>query len=186
MKRISFILILLLVSLGVMAQQAEAGKTRAERKAERKEERAKRDKEQTETTEKAIASGNYVLKADQLRDKYGRTLIANPDINFVAKRGDEAIVQFGNDSGIGYNGVGGLTLRGRITNYSVTRGKKNGDYIIVFTVTGTFGNITVDVHSNITGEYADARVESTWGNRLSFTGNIVPILNSRIFTGESY
>jgi hypothetical protein len=178
MKKIMIALAVLMVSVSVIAQEPVTNKTRAEKKAERKELREKRRKELAVTTEGAISSGNFVLKANQLRDRYGRMMMVNPSMNFVAKRGNDGFVQFGAETGIGYNGAGGVTLRGTITSYKMVRNTKHNGYNIIFTVNGTFGTITVNVSSNDTGEMANARVQTTWGNQLSFSGAIVPVLYS--------
>ena len=127
MKKLIFILTVIMVSVSLSAQEPAANKTRAEKKAERKELKAKKAKELTTTIEEAMKAGNYVVKADQIRDKYGRMIMVNSSSNFVAKRGNEGFVQFGPESGFGPIGTG-VAYKGTVSNYKITREEKNGYY----------------------------------------------------------
>jgi hypothetical protein len=186
MKKIVFVLTALLITITLTAQE-QTPKSKAERKAERKERKEQIEKELTINTEKAIMMNQYVLKATQLRNKYGQMIMVNPTINFVAVKGKDVYVQFGTESGIGYNGVGGITFRGELTDSKLTRDQKHGGYSIQITTTGVTGTLTIFVQSNITGENADARVQSNWGGQLTFVGEIEPIKGRSFFKGqESY
>ncbi len=186
MKKIVFFIAALMITMSLAAQES-APKSKAERKAERKENKEKMEKELAITTEKAIMSGNFVLKANQLRNKYGQMIMVSPTINFVAVKGRQVYVQFGTEAGIGYNGVGGLTLKGELTDFKMTRDKKYNGYTIMITTNGTNGSLTITVQSNVTGDNANARVQTNWGGQLNFVGEIVPIVGAEIFQGqESY
>jgi len=178
MKKVIFILTVIMVSLSLSAQEPVTNKTRAEKKAERKELKAKKTKELSSTIEKAMKTGNYVVKADQIRDKYGRMIMVNSSSNFVAKRGNEAFVQFGPESGFGPVGTG-VAYKGTVSNYKITREEKNGYYHVYFIVNCNFGTITVNISTNPTGESADARLQTSFGSPISFTGVMVPVLSSQ-------
>jgi len=166
-----------------MAQEPATGKTRAEKKAERKELKAQKAKELSEAIEKAMDSGNYVVRADQLRDRYGRMVMVNSTTNFVAKRGNEAFIQFGPESGFGSFGSG-AGIKGSVSSYEMKRDKKNGYYLISFYVKSDFGTISVNISSSPTGENAEARVQTQNGFPVSFTGDMAPVLNSQKFTTD--
>jgi hypothetical protein len=184
MKKVIVLLTVIMVSASLMGQEPATNKTRAEKKAERKELKAKRAGELAATTEKAMNSGNYVVQTDQIRDKYGRMMVVNASSNFVAKRGNEAFVQFGPESGFSPMGSG-VTYKGTVSNYKMTRDKKNGYYRISFYISCTMGTITVNITSNPTGETAEARVQTTFGNQISFSGVLVPVISSQKFTADS-
>jgi len=173
-----------MVSVSLLAQEPTANKTRAEKKAERKELKAKKAKELSATIDKAMKTGNYVVKADQIRDKYGRMIMVNSSSNFVAKRGNEAFVQFGPESGFGSIGSG-VAYKGTVSNYKMTRDEKNGYYQVYFIVNCNFGTITVNITTNPTGENAEARLQTSFGSPLSFNGVMVPVLSSqKLATGN--
>jgi len=52
----------------------------------------------------------------------------DPTINFVRVAGEETIIQLGVHGFIGYNGLGGITLEGMITDYLF---KKDEDSILI-------------------------------------------------------
>jgi hypothetical protein len=180
MKKVIAILTVMMISVSMMAQEPATGKTRAEKKAERKELKAKKSKELSATIEKAMDSGNYVVRADQLRDRYGRMVMVNSTTNFVAKRGDEAFIQFGPESGFGSLGSG-AGIKGPVSSYEMKR-DKNGYYLISFYVRSDFGQISVNISSSPTGEYAEARVQTQSGFPVSFTGDMAPVLNNQKIT----
>ncbi len=186
MKKIVFLVFTMLITV-VLAGQDVKVTSKAERKAQRKLEKEKIEKDMIVQTEKAIMSGNFVLKADQIRNKYGNMLMVNSTLNFVAVKGRDVYVQFGTESGMGYNGIGGITVKGNVVDYELTRDKKNSGYSLKLTTSGTFGFLTIYLRSNITGDIADARVQSNWGSTLIFSGDVVPITGSHIYKGsETY
>jgi len=182
MKKIVLLLAVTMISFSFVNQESTP-KTRAERKTERKLAKEMMEKEMIINTEKAMMTGHFVLKADQIRNKYGRSAMVNPSTNFVAVKGRDVYVQFGTETGIGQNGIGGLTVRGTVNEYELTRDKENSGYSLLLTTSGTFGSLTISMHSNVTGDMAEARVSSNWGSQLVFSGEVVPVIGSHIYKG---
>lgn len=183
MKRITASVIILLITLAVMAQ-GQVSLTREEKKALRKEQKQQYEAMLVKNTTEAIKSGCFVLKADQIRGRRGTTMMVNPMINFVAVQKDEAFVQLGSPSGMGYNGVGGITLRGRITSMKVEQDTKHGTYRIFMNTLGPSGSLSITMRVNATGEMASALVQSTWGSRVDFDGTLVSWEGTRIYKGQ--
>jgi hypothetical protein len=186
MRRLTASAIILLLTLAVMAQD-QVPLTKQEKKALKKEQRKQEDAVLTNNTASAISSNQFVLKADQIRGRGGYMINVDPMLNFVAVQNDQAYVQLGSPTGIGYNGVGGITLRGKITSTSMHRDKKNGGYFITMNTMGPAGSLTIFMHVNVTGEMATASVQSNWGGQVEFTGRLVPWEGKDIFKGtETY
>ena len=182
MKKIIISLVLALLALPVLGQD-DAPLTRQEKKMLRKEQKKQYEKMLEVNTSKAISSGFFVLKADQVRSRYGVVYHVNSSINFIAIQGKEAFVQLGSESGIGANGVGGITLKGEVTNYSVEQDKDKGSYFIKIYTSSTAGSLTIMMQVNNTGEMSTATVTTNWGSRVDFTGTVVPVTGSRVFKG---
>jgi len=186
MKKLISLVVILLIGFNCLAQE-KPSLSKAEKKLLRQKE-----KEQYETilainTSKAIESGNFVLKADQLRSRHGVTSSVNSNLNFIAVLGKEAYVQTGNDSGVGFNGIGGTTVRGDVKIYTVDRNNNNGSYTIQFSFESPAASLTVIMHVNATGDLSTASVSSGWGGTLHFSGRVVPASESLVSTGmESY
>lgn len=184
MKRISASVIILLLAATVMAQN-QVPLTRQERKAQRQEQKKQNEAMLAMNTSEALRSGRFVLKADQLRGRGGFLINVDPTINFVAVEGDEAYVQVAPPvPGPGYNGLGGITLKGRVTSLDIERGKNNASYNIIINTSGTAGNLTVVMNLNRTGQTASASVHTNWGDRLDMYGSVYPWTGNETFTGK--
>lgn len=186
MKRITATVIILLITLAVMAQ-GQVPLTKEEKKILKKEQKKQAERMMSVNTSQALHSSQFILKADRVRGRGGSMFNVNPRINFVSVQGDEVYVQLGSDTGIGYNGVGGVTLKGKVTQYTVEQDKKNGNYYIQMNTLGTGGALTISMHVNITGEMANAVVQTNWGSRVDFIGKVVPSGRLQVYRGtESY
>ena len=181
MKKLLSTLTIILLTLSVTAQD-EAPLTKQEKKMLRKEQKKQYEKMLEVNTAQAIQSGRYILKADQVRGRGGVYLPVNPTINFIAVEGKTVYVQLGSETGIGYNGVGGITLKGEMTSYKVEQDKGEGTYFIQINTTGSSGALTIMMHVNIRGDMTTATVRTNWGSRVDFSGDLVPA-GSHIFKG---
>ena len=89
--------------------------TKEQKKAEKA--RKKREKEiedsiSFELAKKAVEEGRFVITADQIRGKHGRTVNVNRTTNFVLVQGDTAVVQFALEGIVNSpNGIGDLPWR---------------------------------------------------------------------------
>ena len=72
----------------------------------------------------ALETLNFVMEADQLVFKRGRTAFVTSATNFVSLSDDKAIVQVAPFNGGGPNGIGGITLEGRASNIRIKTDKK--------------------------------------------------------------
>jgi len=88
---------------------------------ESKAEKAARIESEYTATEKLIDSAAFVLTADFLSNQYGYRRIVEPLLNYIEVDSSQAIIQTGNSFGIGYNGVGGLTISGKINTWNVNK-----------------------------------------------------------------
>lgn len=183
MKKILASVSLLLLAATVMAQN-EVPLTRQEKKALRQEQKKQTEIKLTMNTSEALRSGDFVLKADQLRSRGGMLLNVDPSINFIAVEGREAYVQVAPSSfNPGLNGLGGVTLRGRITSMKIGQADKYGSHNIIINTFGPAGNLTVIMNVNKTGEAASASVSFGWGARLDMTGSFYPWNGTGTYNG---
>jgi len=183
MKRITASVIILLVTLAGMAQ-GQVPLTKQEKKALKKEQKIEHEAMLVKNTTETIASHRFVLKADQIHGRWGTVMMVDPTINFVAVENDEAYVQLGSPSGIGYNGIGGITLRGMVTSMKVDQDKKHGTYNIAMNTMSALGSLSIFMRVNANGEMASATVQDTWGRRVDFEGTLYPWEGTKIFKGR--
>ncbi|MCA1741904.1 MAG: DUF4251 domain-containing protein [Bacteroidales bacterium] len=173
MKKIAASVIVLLFTIAASAQ-GQVSLSKEEKKALKLEQKKQKETELSMNTAEALRSGTFVLKADRIRGRGGPSMNVDPTINFVAVEGKDAYVQVSPSSGYGLNGLGGVTLRGKITSLDIEQGKKHGSYNIVVNTIGHGGNITIFMNVNKTGEMASATVNTNWGNRIELNGYLVP------------
>ncbi len=157
-----------------------------ETKKERKE-RIKKDHEIVDSiyhlkAEHAAEDGYFVLQATEVRNSYGHyELGLNDNTNFMLMQGDKGIFQVAfNNMDAGANGLGGITLHGRISNKKLTHDKK-GNTIITYTMVGRRMNASVTITIFKESDQAIADVFPNLGNgHISLRGRIVPYLNEDI------
>jgi hypothetical protein len=179
--------ILLIAFMGVADAQS-----REERREQRKQERLERRqlKKAQRAQEKAriidmAEEQAFVLEANTLFDRYmNRYDMVNN--SFIMLRGDEMVLQTATPGGHpGFNGMGGITLNGRITDYEIHEGKKQRPVTITAQVnTQAVGHgtirMTISGSGNATGTFRD-----NWGNRITFSGRINDLQSSSVFEGMS-
>lgn len=113
MKRIITLITLVLVSASTLMYAQSSSETRqAERKAQREAQKA-REKAENERNYaiavQALKEGKFVLEADQLVFKRGRSAFVSSTTNFVLMDGEHASVQIAANKALaGPNGIGGI------------------------------------------------------------------------------
>lgn len=171
----------LIVSAPVFGQATEE-KMKPSRKERREAKRAEKQAEMEGLMELA-EERSFVIDADFLLDRQSRQYLAAAN-NFVSISGDKIVIQTASPVGIGYNGLGGVTVVGRILDYQVTR-SKNGKAINVTAQMTSLGMGNATVFITINGhENAQARLYGPWGRSLAFSGDIEPQGKSFRFRGQ--
>lgn len=181
MKKSILILLMAIIGLGLNAQET---KSKKELRAEQKAQEIKKRDAHRKVQEQLVDNKTFVLEAQQVYNKVGDMFQLTPSTNFVHISGEEAIVQLSFNDLIGWNGVGGITIKGKISKYKVENDNKNRPIYIRFTIQGSegFHDITMWVSSSGAGE---AEVVDMKGNRIKFTGDVVSLDDSKVFVGTS-
>ncbi|MGK7396336.1 MAG: DUF4251 domain-containing protein [Candidatus Cyclobacteriaceae bacterium M3_2C_046] len=174
-----YLIIIVLLSFG-FSVQAQEKMSRAERKEQRRIERA----EASAKMKKMLEKQKFVLEANNLFDRYGQIYNVAPNLNFIAVSGDNAVIQIGSNSGIGNNGVGGITVDGRVTKFELDKNEKKGRYVARINIMSNVGNYDVLLNVGATAS-ASAQITSNNPTRLRYAGTLVPLDESEIFVGRS-
>lgn len=150
--------------------------TKAQRKAIEKRNKEIMDSLAHESAVAALKNGHYVLMADRLMIKGRAFMNPTPNTNFILVQGDEAIIQLAsNRANPGLNGMGGITVQGKITGLKGGEPDKKGKIHYSFTVTGPA--ISAQVHLTLykDSNKADAIVSPNfWSGNLTVYGQLVP------------
>jgi len=179
MKKIIVLLIVALTSTAVFAQG-----TMQESKMTKDEQRKAKLQQQYLLTKDMLGNKSFVLEADYLQDKYGNRVVVSSNINFVSVDSIEAVIQIGSNYRIGPNGVGGVTAKGKITDWKLTENKKKQTFSLSMTVMTNIG--IYDVRFSISPDArATALLTGLRRGQLTFDGDIVPLEESRVYEGQS-
>ena len=190
MKRIITLITLVLVSASTLMYAQSSSETRqAERKAQREAQKA-REKAENERNYaiavQALKEGKFVLEADQLVFKRGRSAFVSSTTNFVLMDGEHASVQIAATNALaGPNGIGGITVDGSRKEMKITTDKK-GNVNCSFSVQGI--GISAQVYITLTngGNNASARISPNFNsNTLTLNGVLVPLSQSNVYKGRA-
>jgi hypothetical protein len=154
-----------------------------------KRERKEQNQIEAETQKKAIIellrNQAWVIEAHTVLDRYSNSFQLNPSLNFVGVKGDEGALQLGFNGLIGWNGVGGVTIDGKVTKYELIEGKKKQVPSVSIRFQGRgLGSANISINVNTSGQ-ATARVTGDFGERITFSGMLVSLENSDVYKGQS-
>lgn len=185
MNRLGVVLLMMLALILNGQAQEEQKLTRKEKQAILKKERAAADSVDKVITAIIIENKKFVLEADQLRDRYGNMAFVMSSINFIAVDTSIAVFQFGSAHTVGVNGLGGVTVEGRLTSYEVKKNEKNGSYYIQLNLSSSLGTFNVSLNVSPNGN-ASATVNAMSGGKLHYSGKLVPLQASNVYQGMSW
>ncbi|RKD94591.1 DUF4251 domain-containing protein [Marinifilum flexuosum] len=190
MKRNTLTLIAILILGAISFSSFAEGKelTKQEKKELRKEKRAARkaerkmyNSEMHKIAYQALKDLDFVLEANTLYGKRGKTIMVSDHLNFISVDKDKAVLQLAFMGYRGPNGLGGITLNGRVSNKEYST-DKHGNQFLKFNVLGAALNAEVRITLNASGNTADAYVNAnTSSGKIQFRGSLVPKVDTRTY-----
>ena len=193
MKKVLFIAALFLVcfSMSINAQTKKEERA-AKREALKKEREARRAIEaQMDSVAylkavSALEEGEFVLEANNVTFPNGLVRFVSSNTNYVQMDNGEGVVQtaFSNFTyRPGPNGLGGVTVEGKISSPTLKK-DKDGNVYYRFAVQGTAVSATVSLTlTGGTNQASAAVVPNFTGQSITFDGYLVPYDQSAIFQG---
>lgn len=136
--------------------------------------------------QEAIGKQSFVIEADAITFKYGTRVYVNSTTNFVSVNGDRGVVQISPNSFIsGPNGLGGITVNGRISGMDVSVNKR-GLTRITMNITGVGINAQVEISLFPGSDEAYVIVSPNFNSQtIRLEGKLVPYELSRTYEGMS-
>lgn len=171
---------------GIVWGQNSRSEDRKLARQERKELQDSLDMALFREAKQAIDNKRFVLEADKVIFKYGQMAYVTSNTNFVALKGDKAVVQVAfNISVSGPNGLGGVTVQGTASNIKTSTDKK-GNVSLSMNVMG----IGISAQVNITMPYgtnaADVDILPNFNsNHLTLNGRLIPMEKANVFQGTT-
>lgn len=195
MKKLLFSLLILFTAMGAYSQateqQNEQQNSKEMKKVAKEERKIKAEEERTrlsKITNLMLTYERFVLEADYVGNQTGDRVPVTSNLNFIRVDSNKVTMQLGSFQGIGINGVGGVTVDGRITNYKLHKmdsKKGNVSYYVSMTIISSAGNYDINMSVGETGR-ADATISGTVSGQLKYYGNLVPLSLSRVYKGTPY
>jgi hypothetical protein len=175
--------IIIIIVLISFAETVMASVQQENNQMSRKEKRVAKNEQFYMENKQMIEERSFVLESDFLQDRYGHTLPVSRNINFVMVDGDQAVIQIGSNSGLGANGVGGVTAKGKITKWELHENTRKKTFNLRMNVLTSIGVYNVSI--SIGNHNATARLTGLRPGNLTFNGDLVALEESRVFEGRS-
>ena len=135
----------------------------------------------------ALQSGSWALEASNVSINNGASNFVTESTNFISINNGTATVQtaFDNSNIYSPNGLGGITLTGRVTNEEM-RIDRYGNVYYNFGINGSEISATVSIVLSAGNNQASATVNPNFNNsNLTMSGYIYPYSNAGIIEGSS-
>eukprot|EP00764_Aduncisulcus_paluster_P010425 gnl/Carplike_NY0171/3628_a4902_358.p1 GENE.gnl/Carplike_NY0171/3628_a4902_358~~gnl/Carplike_NY0171/3628_a4902_358.p1 ORF type:complete len:197 (-),score=19.66 gnl/Carplike_NY0171/3628_a4902_358:49-639(-) len=159
----------------------EKKELRKEKKAKRKAERKLYEEARHKEAYQALKNLDFVLEAHTLYNKRGYSKNVSDNLNFISVKGKKAVVQLAFNNHNGINGLGGITVSGKISNEEYIE-DKNGNLLLTFNVMGSVLNAEVRISLGSSNNDADANVDATTkSGKIKFRGKLLPTDKSTIY-----
>jgi len=165
---------------------AEVSAATENKKEKEKALRALEDSVMHQNAVYALENREFVLEAEKIIFKRGRWRYVTPNTNFISLNGDRATVQIAFEGAPpGPNGIGGITVEGRISNLK-ERTDKRGNRSLSMSVTGASISALVEIQLSAKGNKATATVSPTFSsNRFTLAGDLLHTSQARVFKGRT-
>jgi len=175
------ILLLIGIVLAISGCSSQSQLTDAEKLQEKRE-----NQRLYSEAEQALTNQDFVLEADQVLFKWGRTVFVSPNTNFVALEDGYATVQVTlNGPYAGPNGIGGITVEGNASNIKMNKTKK-GDINFSMNVVGVGISAQVEIQVYRESNKANVTVSPNFNsNRVTLSGKLIPSEKSSVYKGRS-
>lgn len=181
-RLLNVIMVMMVVCLGHAQAQETKEMTREEKKAEQEA----LDRYYFEEAKKAIDAKTFVLEADRVMFKHGTTVFVTSNTNFVAVKGDEAVVQVAFNVPVsGPNGIGGVTVSGSVSGYKKEVDKK-GTIRVSMNVMGVGISAQVNMTLPEGGNWATVDILPNFNsNRFTLSGIVLPMSKANVYQGRT-
>ena len=145
---------------------------------------ARRDKQyfNFQVLDTILKNKSFVLEADFLENEFGNRRPVLSDLNFIKVDSSNVVLQTGSNYNMGYNGVGGATAEGNISNMKIVKNLKNLTFYLQFSVLTNIGIYYVSMTIN-SDCVARATITGLTRGKLVYDGRIKTIESSGFYKG---
>ena len=145
---------------------------------------ARRDKQyfNFQVLDTILKNKSFVLEADFLENEFGNRRPVLSDLNFIKVDSSDVVLQTGSNYNMGFNGVGGATAEGNISNMKIVKNLKNLTFYLRFSVLTNIGiyDVIMTINSDCV---ARATITGLTRGKLVYDGRIKTIESSGFYKG---
>lgn len=159
-----------------------------EKKLTKQEKRAIKDREiaiNYPKTLELVEGLRFVLTADYLIFKDGSKMPVDSRINFIVVDSTKSTIQTGSGSTLGYNGVGGMTANGRVTNIKLTKNDSKKTINLTFDAATVNSRFRIFFQFNADGISRATVTTLTSTGMLTFEGAIKGLDQLDLIQGDA-
>lgn len=149
------------------------------------EEQAEREARFVKTVA-ALENRDFVIEADRINFRGGQFAYVSANTNFISLKGGDATIQLAfNSPYAGPNGIGGITVDGKVSDVKMTTDKR-GNITYTMSVNGiaVSAQVMINVWKGDNACYATV-IPNFNGNRITFNGYLYPRDESTVFKGRT-
>ncbi len=154
-----------------------------ESKSEKKEQKQKESDKQLQAFYKLIESRQFIIEATQVYGDQGDVYNVMPSVNFFAVDSVYSTIQLSFVGIVGWNGIGGVTLDGRIDRFDLnefTSAKPLSLNGSINLRSGGNSQFTMYVYSS---GMATVTLTGNWGSSITFQGRLFTLADSKVYKG---
>lgn len=185
MRWIYLLLISLFICGSLIAQDKKPVKETKEEISQRKKEEKKAKIENLyKHTDSLLTGRKFVLEAQFMRNNIGARVNVISTLNFIAIDSLSGVIQVGSSQRFGYNGVGGITVQGRVINWKLAKDDKAKDFFLELTIQANVDIYDINMNIDYSG-YATATLNGVNTGKLIYEGNLVSLETTSVFKGQA-
>lgn len=172
-----------------LTKQEQKELKKQQKKAEKERQKKIEDIGETiafERAAKCIKDGSFVIEANQVQTRQGGIAHVASNTNFISMSNGESVIQIAPSNHIaGPNGVGGITVDGKVSEVKITE-SKSGNLSYSYNVQGIGVSAVVKISLPKGSTTASATVYPNFNsNDITLTGRVVAPQNSKVFKGRA-
>jgi len=154
-----------------------------ESKSEKKERKQKESDEQLQALYKVIESKQFVVEASQVYGNAGDVFNVMPSVNFFAIDSSYSTIQLSFVGIVGWNGVGGVTVDGRIDRFDLNDFVSGKPLALNGSINQRIGGNTQFTMYVYSSGMANVTVTGNWGSSITFQGRLFTLADSKVYKG---
>jgi hypothetical protein len=174
-----FLMVIVLTSITGNGNSQETKLTRQEQK-ELKQARRTAD---FFVLDSLVNSKRFVLEADFLQDTHGERVPVVNTLNFVRVDRSDGVLQTGSNYGMGYNGVGGVTATGTVSQWKLEKDSRKLTLTLRFGLLTNLGNYDILMYVS-SDNHARATITGLGPGNLTWEGHLKTLNSSGVYKGQ--